>query len=270
MSAEKSIEENAASPPVEVELAALSHMGKVRTNNEDSYLVATFERSMKALLTSLPEGDIPHHYADTAYGLLVADGVGGAVGGEVASRTAISAIIELALRTPDWIMRLSDELANEVLHRLSERIKKVDAVLVEKAKADPSLIGMGTTMTITCSVGINLLIAHVGDSRAYMFRHGKLYRLTIDHTFAQALADAGQIGPEVIESHPMRHMLTHVVGSEGGRALADLGVVRLLDGDQILLCTDGLTDMVSETAIAHILTGRGSAEQTCQALGWRP
>jgi serine/threonine protein phosphatase PrpC len=266
MKAEKDMLPDVVLPQVQLDLGAMSDRGKIRLTNEDHYLVAVFERGMRALLTSLPEEDIPHDYADIGYGLLVADGMGGAAGGEVASRTAISALIELALRTPDWIMRLDEGLANEVLHRLNQRVKQVDAALIEKARNDPSLTGMGTTITIACSIGANLLIANVGDSRAYLFRKGQLYRLTCDHTVAQALANAGAIGQEDVESHPMRHLLTQVVGSEGGMALADLRRLQLADGDQILLCTDGLTDMVSEAAITQSLALGRPAAQACRAL----
>ena len=266
MMVERVRSQNVAMPPVLVELGALSHAGKVRTVNEDHYLVASFERNMRALLTSLPEGDIPQLYADTGYGLLVADGMGGAAGGEVASRTAINSLIELALRTPDWIMHLNEELAHEVLHRLNQRIQQVDAALLEKVRLNPSLTGMGTTITIALSVGFNLLIAHVGDSRAYLLRNGQLYRLTRDHTVAQALAHAGVIDEGAVDTHPMRHMLTHVVGSEGGKATADLSVLQLGDGDQVLLSTDGLSDMVSEAAITQSLAIERPAAETCRAL----
>ena len=252
--------------PFQVDLGAMSDPGKVRTANEDHYLVAVFERSMRALLTSLPEGDIPYRYADVAYGMLVADGMGGAAGGEVASRMAISALIELALQTPDWIMPLDEKLAKEVSLRLSRRITQVDAALIEKARTDPSLEGMGTTMTIACSLGAKLLLAHVGDSRAYLFRKGQLHRLTSDHTVAQGLANMGAIGAEAVQSHPMRHLLTHVVGSKGGTALADLSIVQLCDGDEVMLCTDGLTEMVHDAAIAQALAADRPAADECRAL----
>src|SRR5262252_1565839 len=118
MSAEAALLADTGLSQVEVDLGALSHRGKVRLNNEDHYLVASFNRSMTSLLTSLPEGDIPHHFADTAYGMVVADGMGGAAGGEIAARTTISVLVELALSTPDWIMRLNEELARVVLRRL--------------------------------------------------------------------------------------------------------------------------------------------------------
>lgn len=266
MSAEKTVLHESASPPAEVELGAMSHPGKVRPVNEDHYLIAAFERSMRALLTSLPEGEIPYHYAATAYGMLVADGMGGVAGGEVASRTAISALVELALGTPDWIMNLNEERANAVLRRLNQRIKQTEAVLVEKARSDPGLAGMGTTLTVACSLGDRLVVAHVGDSRAYLFRNGQIYRLTCDHTVAQALADMGAIGPEAVDSHPKRHMLTHVIGAKGGTALADLSSLQLSDGDQVLLCTDGLTDLVEEADIAQALAVGRPAADACSAL----
>src|SRR5262245_34724595 len=100
---------------VEVDLAALSHPGRVRAQNEDHYFVGRFDRSMRTLETNLLEGDIPRHYAETAYGLLVADGVGGAAAGEIASRTAVHALVDLVIETPDWIMRLDEPLTHEVL-----------------------------------------------------------------------------------------------------------------------------------------------------------
>jgi protein phosphatase len=267
MSAEGALSPDVALSQVRVDVAARSHRGKVRLNNEDHYLVAAFQRSMKALLTSLPEGEIPFRYGDTGYGMVVADGMGGVAGGEVASRTVISVLIELALSTPDWIMRFDSEFAKEVLHRLNDRIMQAEAALIEKARIDPALTGMGTTVTIACSIGASLLIAHVGDSRAYLFRKGGLEQLTCDHTVAQALYEAGVIDPEAVQSHPMRHLLTRVVGgSEGDRALADLAAVNLIDGDQVLLCTDGLTDMVSEERIAGLLAMGRTADQACHAL----
>ena len=250
----------------QVEIGAQSHAGKVRENNEDTYLVARFDRQMIPLLTNLPAGSIPDRYADTGYGLLVADGMGGEAGGEVASRTAISALVELALKTPDWIMRIDEDSAREILARMDERIQQVEQRLTDLARSDPSLSGMGTTMTLAISLGADLFIAHVGDSRAYLLRRGRLHRLTRDHTIAQALADAGAISSEAVDAHPMRHVLTHVIGTQGKKAQAELGMLRLIDGDEILLCTDGLTEMVSDEAIAAALGKGRTAAADCRTL----
>lgn len=255
-----------ASSLVEVDLAALSHPGKVRKNNEDHYIVARFDRAMRTLLTNLPEGETPAAYAETVFGFLVADGVGGQAAGEVASRTAIQALVDLVIDTPDWIMRLDEPLAKEVLDRMERRFQKVREVLVERAKADPALRGMATTMTVACSVGPELLTAHVGDTRAYLFRDGRLSRLTRDQTMAQSLADAGAIRPDEVATHPMRHVLTSAIATRGAFVQVQLGRSRLEDGDQLLLCSDGLTEMVKEEAIAGVLRKPTSAADACRRL----
>jgi serine/threonine protein phosphatase PrpC len=256
-----------ASSLVEVDLAALSHPGKVRRNNEDHFMAARFDRTMRTLSTNLPEGEVPSGYAETVFGLLVADGVGGSAAGEVASRTAIHAIVDLVLETPDWIMRLDDRLAEEVLARMERRFQRVRETLIERANADPGLRGMATTMTVACSLGPELLTAHVGDSRAYVFRTGgRLERLTRDQTMAQSLADAGAITQEEVARHPSRHVLTSALATRGAFVQVQLKRSRLEDGDQLLLCSDGLTEMVSDEAIAPVLATAGPPAETCRQL----
>lgn len=256
-----------ASSLVELDLAALSHPGKVRRNNEDHFIAARFDRSMRTLLTNLPEGEVPQWYAETAYGMLVADGVGGAAAGEIASRTAIHALVDLVIETPDWIMRLDEPLAREVLERMERRFQQVREVLVERAKADPALRGMATTMTVACSLGPELLMAHVGDSRAYVFRRdGRLERLTRDQTMAQSLADSGAIRQDEVAKNPYRHVLTSALATRGAFVQVELKHSRLEDGDQMLLCSDGLTDMVPDDSIARELAIPGPAAGVCRRL----
>ena len=252
---------------VEVDLAALTHPGRIRDNNEDHFYVARIDRSLQTLDTNLPEGDVPRHYSETAYGLLVADGVGGAAAGEVASRTAVHALIDLVIETPDWIMRLDQPLADEVLQRMERRFQQVRDVLIQKAKDDPALRGMGTTMTVACTLGTEILTAHVGDSRAYVFRRGGvLERLTRDQTLAQSLVDAGAITPQEISTHPGRNVLTSALATRLAFAQVELRRARIGDGDQLLLCSDGLTDMVPDDLIARELRSPGGSAAVCQRL----
>ncbi len=256
-----------ASSLVEVDLAALSDPGKVRRNNEDHFIAARFDRSMKTLLTNLPAGEIPLNFSETAWGLLVADGVGGAAAGEIASRTAIHALVDLVIETPDWIMRLDEPLAKEVLQRMERRFQQVRETLVERAKADPALRGMGTTMTVACSIGPVLLTAHVGDSRAYLLRKsGRLERLTRDQTMAQSLADSGAIAQSEVATNPYRHVLTSALATRGAFVQVELKRYVLNDGDQLLLCSDGLTEMVPDDAIARELGRSGSSADVCRRL----
>ena len=250
----------------QVDLGACSHQGKVRPNNEDCFLVTRLERRLQTLWTNLPADHIPDHQAETAYGLLVADGMGGEAAGEVASRTAISKLVELVLDTPDWHMRLDDVGANEVLARLDQRFSKLREALIDRARAEPRLSGMGTTMTLAVSHGANLIVAHVGDSRVYLFHRGRLHLLTRDQTLAQDLSEIGVIRPEDVAKHPARHTLTGAIAAQGEEAQAEFCQVWLADGDQVLLCTDGLTEMVTEAAISAVLKETESASAACRAL----
>ena len=252
---------------VQVDLAALSHPGKVRRQNEDHFLAARIDRSMRTLASNLPEGAVPANYAETAYGLLVADGVGGAAAGEIASRTAVQALTDLVIDTPDWIMRLDEPLAQEILHRMERRFQSIRQLLVDRAAADPTLKGMGTTMTVACSLGPELLTAHVGDSRVYVYRkNAVLEQITRDQTLAQSLADAGAISQSDVATHPSRHVLTSALATRGAFVQVELRRSRQADGDQLLLCSDGLTEMVPELQIAGALAGPGSAADACRRL----
>jgi protein phosphatase len=254
------------SSQVQVDLGGLSHRGKVRANNEDHFLAVRFERSMQTIVTNLTDGSIPERSTETAYGMVVADGMGGAAGGEVASRTAIHALVDLFLRTPSWIMRLDEQQIEKFERRMEQRFQKITESLAELAEGNPQLFGMGTTMTFAATLGDDILIAHVGDSRAYLFRDGRLNRLTRDHTVAQALVADGLIDASQAAQHHLRHALTNVLGGQGARVEVDFNELRLHNGDAILLATDGLTDMVSDAAISEVLARPGSADAACRTL----
>src|SRR5262249_46793038 len=252
---------------VEVDLGALSHPGRVRKQNEDHFIATRFERSMRMLTSNLPPGEVPTDYTESAYGYLVADGVGGSVAGELASRTAVHALMDLVLETPDWIMRLDRALADEVLQRMERRFQKVRDVLIARTKEDPTLRGMATTMTVACTLGHDLLTAHVGDTRAYVHRRdGRLERLTRDQTMAQSLADAGAITQEEVAHHPSRHVLVSALATRAAVVQVQLKRSRLEDGERLLLCSDGLTEMVPEETIAKVLAAEKSSADACRRL----
>jgi len=251
---------------VRVEVAAESDPGRVRPNNEDHFLVAQFDRTMRTLFTNVARGVLPEKFAETAYGMLVADGLGGHCAGEVASETAIVALIDLVLRTPDWIMRFDEERAQQVLDRMEKRLEGVNEAVADRAMNEPELAGMATTMTVAASLGMDAILAHVGDSRAYLMRHGQLTQLTRDHTMAQAMVDVGLLEPEKVPTHRLRHVLTNVIGGKGKELRVELHYLGLQDGDQLLVCTDGLFDMASDEAIAAVLARPASAADACRSL----
>src|SRR5262245_9359142 len=234
---------------VRAEFGAASHPGLTRPTNEDSFLVGRMERTLQTLATNLPPGYGPERFDEVAYGMLVADGLGGMGGGEVASRLAIATFVNLVLHTPDLIMRVGNDETDRVMDRIVERYRKVGAALAERAAEDAALTQMATTLTLACSTGEELFVGHVGDSRAYLLRGADLIRLTRDHTFAQELADAGMITQHEVERHRLRHVLTRALGPKGKEAQVEVIRLGLRDGDVLLLCTDGLTGMVDEFAI---------------------
>src|SRR5262245_49787952 len=251
---------------VRVDVAALSHAGKVRPNNEDHYLVVRLGRYLDVRLTSLPEGEAPGRSEETGHGFVVADGMGGAEGGEVASRLAISTLVNLVLQVPDWILLLDEIRAQETMKRMARHYRKVDAEIGRRAREDRMLAGMGTTMTLAYSLAANLFIVQVGDSRAYLHRKGKLRRLTRDQTLVQTLLDLGQITPTEAASHPLRHILTQALGGHGKDVKAEVQRLQLADGDCLLLCTDGLTEMVPDDLVARVLRKTGGVEEDCRTL----
>jgi len=249
-----------------VDLGKASHRGHVRRANEDHYLVVRCGRSLETLSTSLPDEVVPAREEEIGYGLLVADGMGGTGGGEQASRIALSTLVALILRTHGWLFSDDADTATEVMRRFADRFRLIHEVLRDHGRDDPKLANMGTTLTLAMSLGHSLVIGHIGDSRAYLLRDGALFQLTRDHTLVTALVESGCISSVDAEHHPSRHILTACLGGGGSQTPADFQHATLLEGDQLLLCTDGLTEMVDKPAITETLLNSASAQDACEKL----
>jgi serine/threonine protein phosphatase PrpC len=269
MPSEPNAEASAGSGRVRVDYAALTHQGHVRPNNEDHYFVSRFGRFLTTLVTNL-EGQENTLFEEEGYAMAVADGLGGAAGGERASDLAIRGMLSLVFSTPDWIISSNDVAAERVMKRMAERYRRIDEMLAEEGKYEPELEGMGTTLTMACNVGESLVVAHVGDSRAYLFRDDRLHQLTHDHTVAQALFDQGVIERKEDAATRLQHSLTKLLGggaSAGGKQCeADVQRILLHDRDVLVLCSDGLTDMVTDANITAILASAPPAAEAAQAL----
>jgi protein phosphatase len=248
-------------PPVGVKLGALSHPGRVRANNEDHYMVVERRRSRSVLLTNLPAG-VLRPADDVAYVLAVADGVGGAAFGELASMLALRSGWDQAPGTIKWTWIITDREVEELKERVELIFQRINQVLLNRAEAEPACAGMGTTLTGAYTVGPEAFVAHVGDSRAYLFHDGKLTQLTHDDTLAQHFLDQGL----PVASRSWYHVLTNFLGGTEKEIRVEFHHFRLADGDQLLLCTDGLTDLVRNEEVAGILGRRTHPQQAAQAL----
>ena len=252
---------------VKVEIAAATHRGHARDTNEDQYLAVRLQRSLETVCTNLDENTLEPSFDEIAYSLLVADGMGGMAAGEVASQMALRKLVELVVNTPDWIMRFNQSQdETKVMQRITERFRQVDDALKYQAQQERCLAGMGTTLTVAITLGSALVIGHIGDSRAYVMRGNILHQMTNDHTLAQALVDAGIADPDDAATQALHHVLTAALGASSERADPQVLRFRLSHNDQLLLCTDGLTAMVSAEAIASVLSEASSSKAACDSL----
>lgn len=252
--------------PVEVDAFGLSHAGLVRPANEDHFLVARIGRYFETVHTSLPGGEVPAQVDEANYALIVADGMGGHAAGELASRITIRELVRMALALPDWVVRLDEDTAGTAADRSEARITQAHDTLIAEAQREPDLKGMGSTVTAARNLGRMLQVAHVGDSRAYLLRGGRLARLTRDHTYVQMLVDCGAMTREDAARSRARHVLVNAVGGVNETVRVDVQQLALQSGDRVLLCSDGLSDLVNDETIGTLLHQATSAEAACREL----
>jgi PPM family protein phosphatase len=211
---------------VRVVVGAATDVGRARERNEDSYLA------------------MPPIY-------IVADGMGGHRGGNVASSLAMQVMANLA-RGGDW-------------QQLVEQVRQANHAILERSKGDRSLQGMGTTITATYLDGDEVHVAQVGDSRAYLLRGGKLSQITTDHTLVHEMVKSHQITEEEAEHHPQRSILTRALGVDEGVEV-DQFTVKVQAGDRMLLCSDGLHSMVDDDVIEQVLAQEPDPQRVADRL----
>jgi protein phosphatase len=248
-----------------VEVAGMTHPGKVRDNNEDHYVAVRRYRGRSILATSLPV-ELLERPEDDAYALAVADGLGGRNFGELASLIALMTGWDLGGLEVKWPVKVNAREEEELREKASVFFSLLDRAIHDEVDRNPRLRGMGTTLTICYTAGPELFILHAGDSRAYLHRDGALEQLTRDHTVAQTLVDSGLAEPGSPEAKRMKHILTNVLGGPELSVNVDVEHRSLQDGDTLLLCTDGLTDLVGDGDIAQILDAHPAAADACRAL----
>jgi PPM family protein phosphatase len=251
---------------VRAEFGARSHRGRVQQENDDHYLVVRLVQRLDTLATSLASVDLPDPVDEYAYAAVVADGSGGAGAGSVAARLAISTLATLAVHFGQWTMRIDPRAASEVMARSEWLYSRTNETVFQRSHTDPRLAGMAAALTGIYSVGTDLFVAHVGHTRCYLFRNGRLAQLTLDHTLRERRAVSPHPIPIGQAIEDVTHILTRAIGAAGSDSGAVVEHFRLVDGDSLLLCTNGLTDVVQEEAIADVLASRRSQGEQCDLL----
>jgi serine/threonine protein phosphatase PrpC len=251
---------------VTVEFGSATHTGKTRMVNEDNYLIMKISRGQETVASSLTDAETPPPFEEHGFAMLVADGLGGRGPGGVASRVALNAIVHVAVHYGRWNLRVDPRTAAEVTERLEWCYSRVNEAVQRQSRTTPELSNMATTLTAACSAGDDLFVAHVGHSRAYLFREGDLRQLTRDQTVENRLAQSSRPTSFAYATDDLRHILTDTVGGGSGTPNVQLGQYRMKDGDCVMLCTDGLSSVVPHDRLADVLAQRRRLGETCEAL----
>ena len=251
--------------PLTVTAFGVTDKGKVRPINEDQFLIAELTKAMRVQQTSLREPKLQVG-EERAHLFLVADGMGGHRAGERASALAVAAIEQFTLNSFRWFFGSNSSDAERVLAQFQAAIRHADARILEEATEHPELRGMGTTVTMAFQLGAQLCVIHVGDSRAYLYRDQELYQLTEDHTVVADMVRSGTLRPDEAAGHRLRHSITNVVGGPELGVKVEARALAVQDGDRLLLCSDGLTEMVATDAIAATLDAEPAPEAAAKKL----
>lgn len=251
--------------PLAVRSFGLSHPGRVRANNEDVFVVGELARTLIVRHTNISQPEETHS-RHRGHVFLVADGVGGNEAGDVASRLGTGSVEEFLLNTFRRFTAVPSGDGQAALQELQAALRRADARLFDEAGRHPEWRGMGTTLTMAIASGRRLFVAHAGDSRCYLYSGGNLRQLTTDHTFAADMARAGLISRSQRDHHPWRHVVTNLLGGSEHGVRAEVHLLDLHPGDVLLVCSDGLSDMVPDEAIAGVLATVPDPETACRRL----
>jgi serine/threonine protein phosphatase PrpC len=248
----------------ELDVYGVTHQGLARDENQDHFLVGSLRGRLNVQMTSLPADDqLPIEEERVAAFMMVADGVGGGVKGEQASRLALEEVAQYISGSASCYFR-SNEDEGDFVQALEHAARKIHASLRERGAEDPATTGMATTLTLFIGVWPWSYLLQVGDSRYYRYANGELTQISHDQTVAQALVDQGILTPALSAVSPLSNVLA---SSIGGPQTAPV-VTRIPNSwENIhLLCSDGLTRHVSDEQIAARLGSMQSAKQVCEQL----
>jgi PPM family protein phosphatase len=255
-----------SSATAQVVFGAHSRCGSGRTSNDDHYAIVELGRHQTTVMTSMPDGVIPARFEESGYAMVVADGIGPGGNAELASRTAIGVLMHLMLHFGKWNLRVDTAIAHEIMDRTKRFYRQVDRIVADEGRI--ARTPLYSTLTAVFGAGRDLFFAHVGHSRAYLWREGELMRLTRDQTVGARRPT--RLAPLVDvngEARDLRHILTDTIGMSGpiGPTI-DIERFQLSDNDRVLVCTNGLTDVVEEETIGSVLASDRAPGEQCRLL----
>jgi protein phosphatase len=192
--------------------------------------------------------------------------MGGSQAGEIASGLSLTTIEDFLLNTLKRFSNLQASEEQGALRALQDALCQADSRIFEETVKHPEWQGMGTTLTMAFAVNWRLFVAHAGDSRCYLYSGGKLQQLTQDHTVTAEMARRGMISAEQAARHPLRHVVTNILGGTKRGVQVELHSLDLHSNDVLLLCSDGLTAMVPEEHIAAVLQKENDPQRACERL----
>jgi serine/threonine protein phosphatase PrpC len=247
-----------SSKPVSVEVFAKTDLGKTRDHNEDRFLVADLTRREASLLPDVRE----HVVGERGSLFVVADGMGGAAAGELASQMATDTIYQQMIRA--WVGE-REATPQRFAYRLKEAVEVANGHIHSYAKAHPEVRGMGTTTTAVGVLGDHFYLSQVGDSRAYLIRNGQAVQLTKDQSLMQRLVEAGELTEEEAAKSERRNIILQALGPDA-RVKVDLTHQEVRRGDVLVLCSDGLSGQVKKEEIAEIVIGARNLQAAADRL----
>jgi serine/threonine protein phosphatase PrpC len=250
--------------PVTIDAFGATDIGKVRKDNEDHFIVANINKSVHMLCGSLASDALNYRVGTTgAHLLVVADGVGGGPDGDLASERTAAAVLSYVGKTAGCFHGLDVQRENDLLGSLEETVHQVHRQLLEEA-GGPHRKAPATTLTLVLLVWPRAYLVHVGDSRAYVRRRGKVQALTRDQTFGEYMVSAGAWTEEQASKSRTAETLASAIG--GSELAPTVGLIDLEPGDSLLLCTDGLTKHVTDERIAEVLAMPKSSKEMAELL----
>jgi len=254
-----------APQPFTVRSFGISDTGRVRKSNEDHFVIVELARTMHVHGTNIHQAlaQYSHHRGHI---FIVADGMGGHRAGEVASALTVVTIEGFLLNTLNRFTNLEVSEEQGVMQEFKSAVLQADARVFEEAGRHPELFGMGTTLTMAFAVDWRLYLAHAGDSRAYLFSKNELHQMTQDHTLVAEMVRQGMLTPTEASRHPSRHVVTNILGGIEPGVRVELHRLDLEPDDMLLMCSDGLTEMVSEERIAAVIREEKEPQKICERL----